>query len=247
MARTVKPEEFAAKRTEILDAAQRLVFSMGYEQMAIQDILDELQISRGAFLHYFASRGALLEALVERIQQEVELPLLSIVHDPHLPALEKLQKYFVTFNRSRATRKTFLAKLLRVWYADDNIIVRQKVEEAIVERRAPLLTVIVRQGVQEGVFTTFYPDQVSKVILSLALGMENNVARLLLSSGQEHSEDELRLCYIDDIVADIVATYAAYTDAIERVLGIASPFLNRLNAGTVKEWLVVQEQEDVRS
>jgi AcrR family transcriptional regulator len=237
MARTVKPDEFNAKRREILDAAQRLVFYLGYEQMAIQDILDELQISRGAFLHYFASRGALLEALVERIQQEVELPLLSIVHDPHLPALEKLQKYFAMLNRSRAARKTFLAKLLRVWYADDNIIVRQKVEEAIVERRVPLLTVIVRQGVQEGVFTTFYPDQVGKVILSLALGMENMVARLLLSSEHEQGEDELSLRCIDDIVA----TYAAYTDAIERVLGIVSPFLARLDAGTVKEWLVVQE------
>ena len=64
MARTVKAEAVAAKRKEILDAAQRLVFTKGYEQMSVQDILDEIRISSGAFHHYFDSRRALLEALV---------------------------------------------------------------------------------------------------------------------------------------------------------------------------------------
>jgi AcrR family transcriptional regulator len=32
-----------------------LVFTKGFEQMSIQDILDELHISKGAFYHYFDS------------------------------------------------------------------------------------------------------------------------------------------------------------------------------------------------
>lgn len=32
----------------------------------------------------------------------------------------------------------------RVWYTDENAIVRQKVEEAVIQQRAPLLTEIVR-------------------------------------------------------------------------------------------------------
>jgi AcrR family transcriptional regulator len=235
MARTVKEQEYAEKRNEILDTAQRLVYAKGYERMTIQDILADLQISNGAFYHYFDSKPAVLEALIERMQQEVEQPLLPIVHDPRSPALEKLQRFFATLDRSRATQKTFLAKLLHVWFADDNAIVRQKVDEAIVERRGPLLTVIVRQGIREGVFTTSYPDQVSKVILYLVLGMDNTVARLLLRSEQEH--DKLRC------IDDIVSTYAAYTDGIERVLGTTSPFLARLDVETVKGWLVGQKLE----
>ena len=38
MARTVKEEDYAVKRKEILDVAQRLVYTKGYEQMSIQDI-----------------------------------------------------------------------------------------------------------------------------------------------------------------------------------------------------------------
>jgi AcrR family transcriptional regulator len=235
MARTVNEQEYAAKRNDILDAAQRLVYAKGYERMTIQDILADLQISSGAFYHYFASKPALLEALIERMQQEVEQPLLSIVHDQHLTALGKLQRFFATLDRSRAAQKTFLAGLLHVWFADHNAIVRQKVDEASVERRAPLLTVIVRQGLQEGVFTTSYPGHVAKVVLSLALGMGNAVARLLLLSGQERDGPRC--------IDDIVATYAAYTDAIERVLGAPSRTLHRLDAAAVKGWLAVENAE----
>jgi AcrR family transcriptional regulator len=61
MARIIKEHERSVKRNEIIDAAQRFIYTKGYEQMTIQDILDELQISKGAFYHYFDSKGALLE------------------------------------------------------------------------------------------------------------------------------------------------------------------------------------------
>src|SRR5215207_8473593 len=91
MARTVNKEEYTAKRNQILDAAQRLIFTKGYERMTLQDILAELQISSGAFYHYFDSKPAVLEAFIERIREAAEQPLLPIVQDPHLSALEKLQ------------------------------------------------------------------------------------------------------------------------------------------------------------
>ena len=49
MARTVNEGEYNAKRGEILDVALRLVYSKGYQEMSIQDILDGLGISRGPF------------------------------------------------------------------------------------------------------------------------------------------------------------------------------------------------------
>ncbi|HYX49339.1 MAG TPA: helix-turn-helix domain-containing protein, partial [Ktedonobacteraceae bacterium] len=70
MARIVKEEEYAEKRKAILDVAQRLIYSKGYEQMTIQDMLDDLQISKGAFYHYFDSKQAVLEAVVERMGEE---------------------------------------------------------------------------------------------------------------------------------------------------------------------------------
>ncbi len=229
MARTVKPEEFAAKRGEILDAAQRLVITKGYEQMSIQDVLDEVQISSGAFHHYFESRGALLEAFVERVKQESEKPLLPIIHDPHLTAIEKLQGFFDTLDRLRTANKADLAKLARIWYTDDNAIIRLKVDEAVFEQRAPLLTEIVRQGVREGIFTTAYPDKTGEVLMSLLQGMGNIHARLLLSFEQEG--DDLRR------IEEIVAVHAAYMDAVERVLGAPPHSFSRTDTEAVNAWV----------
>ena len=59
------------RRNDILDATQHLIISKGYERMTIQDVMDRLQISKGAFYHYFGSKQALLDALIERITAEV--------------------------------------------------------------------------------------------------------------------------------------------------------------------------------
>ena len=146
MARTVNPQEYADKRKDILDAAQRLVFAKGYERMTIQDILAGLGISSGAFYHYFPTKPAVLEALIERMQEEAEEPLLPIVQDASLPATGKLRRFFATLDRLRMAQRTFLTGLLRVWYTDDNAIVRQKVDEATLSRRGPLLAGIVPPG-----------------------------------------------------------------------------------------------------
>ncbi|MBI3943776.1 MAG: TetR/AcrR family transcriptional regulator [Chloroflexi bacterium] len=229
MARTVNKEEYAAKRNEILDTALRLVYTKGYERMTIQDILGDLSMSSGAFYHYFDSKPAVLEAVIERMQQEVEQSLLPIVQDPHLSALEKFQRFFITLDHLRIAHKTTVVEMLHVWYTDDNAIIRQKVAEMIVARRAPLLTAIVRQGIQEGVFITAYPDQAGEIILSLLQGMENTHAKLLLSLEQER--DELRC------IEGIVAVHAAYMHAVERVLGASSGALYRAEAAAVKVWV----------
>jgi AcrR family transcriptional regulator len=227
MARIVKEQEYAVKRNAILDVAQRLVYTKGYEQMTIQDMLDDLQISKGAFYHYFDSKQAVLEALIERMQEEVEQLLLSIVQDPHLPALEKLRRFFPMLARWKTARKTFILALLRIWYTDDNALFRQKLRATVVKRVTPLLTGIIRQGIQEGVLTTSYPDQVGEVIVSLVLDLGDTIAWLLLS--WEPKSDDVRR---------IESTVAAYTDALERALGAPTGSLPLVDAQTLKEWLV---------
>jgi len=229
MARTVNEQERAGKRSEIISAARRLMFSKGYERMTIGDILADLKISSGAFYHYFDSKPALLEAFIEQIRLEVEKPLLPIIQDPGLSAIEKLSGFFDTLDRLRVAHKAEIIKLGRIWYTDENAIVRQKVDAAVLKQRAPLLSEIVKQGIREGVFTYAYPDQAGEVILALLQGMGNTHAELLLAI--EPEQDEQRR------VEAIVAVYYAYMDAIERVLGAPSNCLHRVGAEAIKAWM----------
>lgn len=227
MARTVKEQEYAGKRNSILDVVQKLVETKGYEQMAIQDILDDLQISKGAFYHYFDSKQALLEALIERMCHEMEQLLLPIVHDPQLPALDKLRRFFAALNRWKTARKEFMLKLLQVWYTDGNALIRQKVRAISAQRLTPLLTLIIQQGEQEGVLTIPYPDLVGGVVLSLMLELSDTLAGLLLSFDSRRDD----LLHIERVVA-------VYSDTFERVLGAPKDSLLLIDAQMLKAWFV---------
>ncbi|HLX59380.1 MAG TPA: TetR/AcrR family transcriptional regulator [Ktedonobacteraceae bacterium] len=227
MARIVKEKEYAVKRNEILDVAQRLIYTKGYEQMTIQDMLDDLQISKGAFYHYFDSKQALLEALIERMAEEAEQLLIPIAHDPHLSALEKLQHFYPTLARWKTARKTFFLALLRVLYADDNAIFRQKMRARAIKQAAPLLAEIIHQGIHEGVLTTTYANQAGELVVSLVFDLGDTIAWLLLSC--EPNNDLLRR--MED-------TTEAYTDALERILGAPTGSVPIVDAEGLKEWVV---------
>jgi AcrR family transcriptional regulator len=225
MARPVKEQEYTVKRSAILDTAKRLVQTKGYEQMAIQDLLDDLQISKGAFYHYFGSKQALLEALIEHLLDEGEQLLIAITHDPTLSALEKLQHFLGQLAQWKTAQKETFLGLLRVWYADENAIVRQKLYAARIKRVTPWLSAIIRQGLEEGILKTDYPDKTSHIVVSLLHDHSNTLAELLLSGllGPEQ-------------FVHVEQTVAAYTDALERVLGLAPHSLQLLDVATLKAW-----------
>ena len=126
MARTLDPVVHAVRRETFVDIAQRLIQTKGYEQMSIQDVLDEAEASRGAFYHYFDSKAALLEAVVERMVDTVIATLSPLVADQAVPALEKLQGVFTGIARWKGERTQLMVALMEVWLSDDNAIVREK-------------------------------------------------------------------------------------------------------------------------
>jgi AcrR family transcriptional regulator len=235
MARIVREETHLARRNEILDAARRLVYTKGYEQMTIQDILNDLGISKGAFYHYFDSKGAVLEALVERMVSEEVMPLIHpIVADPRLSATEKLERYFDTGLRWKSAQKPLMLAILRIWLADENAIVRQKMFLSTLRQVNPLLSEIIRQGVQEGAFNTQYPDQVSQVIIYILQGLSDTIIDLLVTS--ETGLDPGR-------VESTVNDYArALSDATERVLGASLGSLKLIDPDALKDWFVTSQE-----
>src|SRR5437879_3492748 len=127
MARTMNPTLHAVRRDAFLDAAQRLVESKGYEAMSVQDVLDALEVSKGAFYHYFDSKQALLEAVVDRFADGGMASIAPILNDPKLPAITKLERGFSGIGGWKAQKKEVVLGIIEVWNSDSNAIVRAKV------------------------------------------------------------------------------------------------------------------------
>lgn len=232
MPRVVKEEDYAARRNEILDVARQLVYTKGYEQMSIQDILDALKISKGAFYHYFDSKPALLEALIDRIGDEAEATILPLLDDPSLPALEKLRRYFSSAVQWKAAQKEYMLALLRIWYSDDNAIIRQKVFAKMRERVAPSFTRVIHQGIEEGTLSTDFPEYATEISLYLILGLGDKFGEVIL----EHEAGTSNLS-VEERFRNMNEAVFAYTDALERVLGASTGSMQLMDADSIRFWI----------
>ncbi len=237
MARIFKEEEYKFRQNEILDAVQGLFYTKSYEQTTIQDILNALQMSKGAFYHYFDSKQDLLEALVERTSTAALEVIRPIAEDPDLIAMEKFKQFFDAAAAWKTERKDFLLVLLHAWYADENALLRQKMMLATMNQFTPMLAMIIRQGVAEGVFSIPYPDQIGEVFLSLFQGMSDSVAGEVLALTSNPNEAERM-----EGLKKIEQSIAVYTIAMERVLGAPQGSLILFDRKKLKTWLSLQDE-----
>ncbi len=230
MARILREDEYNARRNEILDTAQHLIYTKGYEQMTIQDLLDGLHISRGALYHYFASKEALLEALVDRMGQDAVQALLPIAQDASLTAIQKFRRYLEISAQWKNTQKELITGLLRLWFSDANAFIRTKMEAESRRYMAGFFEPVIRQGIAEGTFTARYPRQVAHIIAGVSLSLSDTIIGLLLSPQLDPAA-----------VQELEDTLEAYLDTVERILGAPVGSLHVFEPGAFNDWLTAAQ------
>jgi AcrR family transcriptional regulator len=225
MARTLNATLHTVRRDAFLDVAQRLVQTKGYEAMSIQDVLDELDASKGAFYHYFDSKQALLEAVVDRFADGAMAGLAPVLADPELPALRKLEKVFAGIARWKADQKELVLAIMEVWNSDGNAIVREKLRRLTERIMVPLLSAVVRQGVDEGVFLVDSPTETATVLVALMEGFQQQASDLFIARQAGTVTFEV-----------VQRSVAANTEAFERILGIPKGSLTLTSESTLRFW-----------
>ena len=225
MPRTLNPVAHAIKRDAFLDVAERLIRTKGYEQMTVQDVLDELDASKGAFYHYFDSKESLLEAVVDRMADTALAVIEPIAADPKLPAAAKLQAVFSAAGRWKTERSDFLLTLMRSWYCDENDLVRLRVARAGAARITPILVGIVRQGTAEGAFSPTSPDHAAGILMALLNGSSDAIGQLVLD------------CQDGVVTFDEVERFmGAHGEAIERIVGLPAGSFVLIDTPSLHVW-----------
>jgi hypothetical protein len=160
------------------------------------------------------------------MMEKLEHLLRPITQDPQRAALEKIKLFFASLILWESEQKILVLSLLPVWYTDDNAIVREKIRMMLVKLELPLLKMIIDQGIAEGIWKTPYPDQAGDLVLLLYQGLKDTFARQLIENGT------------GGIGFDHIQTMiAAFSDAMEHILGIPSHSLQLIDAETVQGWL----------
>jgi AcrR family transcriptional regulator len=225
MARTLNRTTHAVRRDEILDVAERLIRTLGYDAMSVQSVQDELGCSRGALYHYFGSKEAILGAVIDRMTALGIAVIAPIAADPTLSATDKLQTMFTVGGSWKSERRDFLIPLIRGWYQPGNDIVRVRAEAAAYEQFRPMMAAVLRQGVAEGTLTVSSADHAAVILTALFAGSTDAIRRLLLDrlDGRVPYEEAERFIH-------------AYNEAIERILGLPPGSFQLIDPDAMRTW-----------
>jgi AcrR family transcriptional regulator len=221
----LNPDVRTVRRDAILDVAERLIRTRGYDRMSVQDVQDELGVSRGAIYHYFASKAALVEAVIERIADGIEVVLGPIAADPSLSALAKLRGVFAAAGAWKAERRDLMLALLQAWYSDDNALVRERMRSVSMTRLTPILAGIVRQGRTDGTFEVTSPQDAARILVSLLNSSGETLGQLLL----DHLTEPVPL-------GEAQRVLAAYDEAVERILGLPAGSFELVDSPSLRFW-----------
>ncbi|MFW6215362.1 MAG: TetR/AcrR family transcriptional regulator [Alkalispirochaetaceae bacterium] len=195
-------------KDRIVEAAQGLFFTQGYEGTSVAEIIKAVAIAKGTFYHHFGSKSDLLDEIVHRFTRDMLSALEPILEDTSLSALEKLRLYLVRgFSWKVQDRERFYM-LLNALYTDENLLLRKKMSDRSVRIMSPILARIVNQGVREGVFETPIPDRAGELALRLANAL-----------GEEAAELFRRLPDEPEAVSRIDAIFAEVEYGMERLIG----------------------------
>ena len=149
------------RRREILKVARNLFLAKDYGKTTMVDIMDALEIAKGTIYHYFKSKEALFEAVIEDIVEENIKYMRTLVKNNPKNALEKIQLLVNAGNISQENEK-----IIEQLHKPANDALHSRLLAATLMKQAPLYAEIIQQGCDEGIFRTEAPLECAEFILS---------------------------------------------------------------------------------
>jgi len=159
--KTIKEGE--VRKREILHIARELFIRKGYEQTSVNDILKIVDIAKGTFYYYFASKEEVLEAIILDIVEEGAKRAEKILRDKSVPLVNRIMMAIM----AQAPEFEGSDEIKEEMHKVENTKLEQLYLKAMLKRMTPLLQEPVSEGVDQDIFHMEYPTECIESILLL--------------------------------------------------------------------------------
>jgi len=154
-------KEAAERRNEILDAAEELFVTKGYDKTSTNDILDKVKIARGTLYYHFKSKEDILNAMIDRINSSLIARAGAVAKDKSVPIVERI----VMTITSLRVNTDIGNEIITLVHKPQNALMHQKMQKSLVEGVLPILTDLVNEGNKEGIFDVKYPKETTEMLI----------------------------------------------------------------------------------
>lgn len=154
-------KEAAIRRNEILDAAEQLFVSKGFDKTSTNDILHQVGIARGTLYYHFKSKEEILDAMIERVTDGLVKKAAEICKTKEVPVLQRLTEMMLALHVNSELGQEILEQV----HKPQNALMHQKMQERLLAGITPLITGLIEEGIDHGICQTDYPAQAAEMML----------------------------------------------------------------------------------
>jgi len=228
MDRIVKKRDI--RKNEILDVAQNLFYTQGFDKTSINQIINQIGIAKGTFYHYFKSKYELLDAVVERLILQMKDAVQPILQNSDLTPIQKFNMVFQVIGQIKFERREFMMELLKVMTRDENVILHQKMVARSIDFLAPILSQIIKEGITHDCFDCDYPDEVAVYIIGLSGYLNRYLTKTIIDIEEGRVDVEVFVNHIK-----------GFESVIERMIGTKQGTLSLADEQLVRNFFTTQE------
>ncbi|MGE7674312.1 TetR/AcrR family transcriptional regulator [Lysinibacillus sp. NPDC094403] len=155
-------KEAMERRNQILDVADELFGQKGFDGTSTNDILEKVGIARGTLYYHFKSKEDIMDALIERYNVQILGTAKEIAANKSIPVNERIIRVVMALNISDGNSKEIIDHI----HKPQNALMHQKIQKVIINGLPPILTEIIREGIEQGLFSTPYPYECMEMIVA---------------------------------------------------------------------------------
>lgn len=207
------------RKQEFLDTALDLFYEKGYEKTTINDIIGAMDVSKGAFYHYFQSKEDIIETIsLDYAQRALKIAKETLKRND-LNAIDKLNtliKKVQMYKGEQEEKRHRIRKSLRY----ENLKLEKTIYIKLKDLMLPIYEGIISEGIKDGLFKVNNPIEMTEFMFIMFNGLNSSLREI------EGKIDDLDDLEAKQLLNQISEKLIFNEEVLEKILGV--------NKGTIK-------------
>ncbi|TVQ96920.1 MAG: TetR/AcrR family transcriptional regulator, partial [Spirochaetaceae bacterium] len=193
-----------------------------YENTSVQEIIDTVGVSKGAFYHHFTSKGDILEAIaIAYVSEGLELTD-SLVRDTTISGLRKLNNLFFALQQFKSRHAETRAVVHRALDGDQNLKMEKLITGRLRTRIVPLLTAVLDEARALGELPITDTREMAE-LLFVVLSRFKVALRELVGLGVDRETAAARIAFYERAVCSLLELPEGSINLLETHLNLMYP------------------------
>ncbi len=167
MARISKPPE--ERRQELIETANELFLTQGYEQTTVGDIVKKVGVAQGLFYYYFRSKQDIFLTVVDQFLEARIGEMAVFLRDTQTPPLKRVRNLLQGLSHFLRETEALFPRNRAGMAEEMYMIMYNHVSEQI----EPMVCRLLEDAAAQGLLSAPYPDRMARFIISGFVGIES--------------------------------------------------------------------------